>query len=244
VQASCMDFLGNNSQIVTIKPTPAIMGIRCHFTLEAIVFPRSFAAPSPIIARTEGFKNGFGLVGLEHPAFKGDAEEGPFIHFFVGSWTPNSGGGTVVATKVEYEKWIHIAGVYNGTELKLFINGSYKDQVDFIASEEEMEALQAKGDLGIGAMLGKYAFDGYVDECRLWDCARTEEEIKENMNKPMEYHTQHLLGQWTFNEGAGEVIVDSSGHKNHALFERYAGGVELRRVQSRRGKLEPDKSAR
>eukprot|EP00966_Prymnesium_polylepis_P088786 2054669-Prymnesium_polylepis.1 len=30
-------------------------------------------------------------------------------------------------------------------------------------------------------------------------------------------------------EGAGEVIVDSSGHRNHALFERYAGGVELRR---------------
>ena len=45
-------------------------------------------------------------------------------------------------------------------------------------------------------------------------------------------------------EGAGEVIVDSSGHRNHALFERYAGGVELRRVQSRRPQLEPEKSAR
>ena len=35
---------------------------------------------------------GFGLVGLEHPAFKGDAEEGPMIHFFVGNWSPSGGG--------------------------------------------------------------------------------------------------------------------------------------------------------
>jgi len=244
VQASCMDFLGNNSQLVSIKPTPGIMGIRTHFTLEAIVMPRTFGTYSPIITRTDpSFKCGFGLVGLEHPAFKGDAEEGPMIHFFVGNWSP-SGGGQEVHAKIEYDQWIHIAGVYNGIELRLYINGSFKDQLDFISSEEEMEGLQAKGDVAIGGILGKYAFDGYIDECRLWDCERKEDEIKQNMNRPMEYNTQHLLGQWTFNEGAGEVIVDSSGHRNHALFERYAGGVELRRVQSRRPRLEPEKSAR
>ena len=49
----------------------------------------------------------------------------------------------------------------------------------------------------------------------------------------------HLVGQWTFNEGAGEGVIDSSGNRNHGSYEKYAGGVELRRVQSRRGVLKP-----
>ena len=52
-------------------------------------------------------------MGLEHPAYKGDAEEGPFIHFFVGNWS-QSGGGQVVGAKIEYDQWIHVCGVYNG----------------------------------------------------------------------------------------------------------------------------------
>jgi hypothetical protein len=52
-----------------------------------------------------------------------------------------------------------------------------------------------------------------------------------------------LLGQWTFNEGSGETVVDSGGARNHGSFERYAGGVELRRVMSDRGTIAPYKSA-
>jgi len=243
-QKSCMDFLGNNAQVISAKPTAQIQAIRTKFTLEAVVMPRSFSTHAPIITRTDSsFRSGFGLVGLEHPAFKGDAEEGPMIHFFVGNWSP-SGGGQEVHARVEYDTWIHVAGVYTGTELRIYINGSFKDQLDFILTEEEAEAIQAKGDVTLGAIPGKYAFDGYIDECRIWDVDRLEEEVKENMNTPVAYNTAGLLGQWTFNEGAGELIIDSSGHRNHALFERYAGGVELRRVQSRRPNLEPDRSAR
>jgi len=65
------------------------------------------------------------------------------------------------------------------------------------------------------------------------------------MNKPIsDPTTPHLLGQWTFNEGAGDDVVDSSGSRNHATFERYAGGVELRRVQSKRPVIRTPKSAR
>ena len=46
--------------------------------------------------------------------------------------------------------------------------------------------------------------------------------------------TPHHIGQWTFNEGSGEKVIDSSGARNDGFFDRYAGGVELRRVQSRR----------
>ena len=303
-QSSCLDFLGNNAQAVTIKPSAAIAALRGEFTVEAVVLARSFSSYSPIVAKTDpNFKCGFGLIGLEHPAFKGDPEEGPQIHFFVNSWGV-TGAGQVCHVKVEYDRWYHVAGVYDGNELKLYINGTCSDrerspsplpqthraraaappntrqpprptalpprptappnrpppnrpakpprqtappnrpakpscqtappnrpsapagaEYDWPMTEEECETLHSKGDVSIGGIVGKYAWDGYIDECRLWGSARTEQQIKDNMNVPIAERTPTLLGQWTFNEGSGEAIIDSSGFRNHAIFERYATAV-------------------
>jgi hypothetical protein len=120
--------------------------------------------------------------------------------------------------------------------------------VDFPAdapmTDEMAETFHTKGDVCIGGIKDKLAFDGKIDLCRLWDVVRTEDEIKANMNTTYSHPiTQHLLGQWTFNEGSGETVVDSGGARNHGSFERYAGGVELRRVMSDRGTIAPYKSA-
>ena len=39
-------------------------------------------------------------------------------------------------------------------------------------------------------------------------------------------------------------VIDSSGNKNNGVFDRYAGGVELRRVQSSRPHIEYLKTQR
>ena len=105
----------------------------------------------------------------------------------------------------------------------------------------------SKGDLCVGGLPGKYAWDGFIDEVRLWNVSRNADEVKEFMNDtsvaPMVGTTPNLVGQWTFNEGAGESVIDTSGNKNHGSYDKYAGGVEMRRVQSRRPKLAPEITA-
>ena len=128
------------------------------------------------------------------------------------------------------------------------MNGRLADELDLPdekkVDEETAESLHYKGDLQIGGVPGKYAFDGMVDEVRLWDVAIDQGEyaVRDQVRKGVQNvcvgETEGLVGQWSFNEGAGDLIVDSSGRFNHATFERYAGGVELRRVQSRRPKIE------
>ena len=52
-------------------------------------------------------------------------------------------------------------------------------------SEEEatVEAgWHSKGDLCVGGLPGKYAWDGFIDEVRLWNVARNADEVKEFMN--------------------------------------------------------------
>ena len=72
-------------------------------SLSASPFPplacsRQLSRPAPYTPSPLGScRVGFGLVGLEHPAFKGDAEEGPMVHFFVGHWSPSGGGQQVRA---------------------------------------------------------------------------------------------------------------------------------------------------
>ena len=183
------------------------------------------------------------MCGQEHPAFKGDAEEGPWVHFFVGQWTP--GAHQMASAKIELETWIHAAATYDGTNIKLFINGQLKETKEWPITEEEAETLHSKGDLLIGGMPGKYAFDGLIDECRVWDTCRLDDDVKTFMNAPCcDPRMRSLIGQYTFNEGSGDLIIDSSFWKNHASYDRYAGGVELRRVQSKRPHLEPTKTER
>jgi len=93
----------------------------------------------------------------------------------------------------------------------------------------------------IGGVPGKFGWDGFLDEARLWDHARAEEQIREMINTTCvagAANAAGLVAQWTFNEGSGEMVVDSSNNKNHGSFDRYAGGVELRRVQSSRPQIE------
>jgi hypothetical protein len=246
-QTSSFDFIGNQSQALLIKPSPSITErLKQTFSVEAVFYARSFANNqyNPIIVKSDnGLKSGFGLCGQEHPAYKGDAEEGAWVHFFVGAWS--QGGHQVASCRIDLETWLHVAGTYDGTNIRLYVNGTLKASVEFPITEEEAETLHSKGDIAIGGMVGKYAFDGMIDECRLWDVSRTEEEIREFINKPScQPVTPNLLGQWTFNEGCGELVIDSSGSRNHGSFERYAGGVELRRVQSKRPTIEREKTER
>ena len=258
VQQSCFDFVGNNAQCISIKPSPSLNGAKRDeetkllgpglsntFSVEAVVYVRSFSAgTSPIVCKTDSnFRSGFGLVGMEHPAFKGDAEEGPWVHFFVGQITP--GQHQMVGAKIDLRAWLHVAATYDGNNISIFVNGQEKEVKEWVVTEEEAETLHTKGDVTIGGIPGKWAFDGLIDECRVWDECRKEDQLKANMNSPFcNPVTPHLVGQWTFNEGAGDLVIDSSGSRNHASFDRYAGGVELRRVQSSKGTIELHKTER
>ena len=237
VQKACMDFVGNREQVVAVKPSGTLSSLRNTFTVEAVFMARTFPAYGPLCCKTDGgLKTGFGMMGLEHPAFKGDAEEGARVHFFVGNWSA-SGGGQEVNVAVEPDTWYHVCGTYDGKELRIYLNGALKDTFEHAIGEEE--EFHSKGDLVVGGLPGKYAWDGMIDEVRLWDVCRTEDEVKEYMNDVVvgtgsAGKTPGLLGQWTFNEGAGDMVIDSSGNRNHASYDKYAGGVEMRRVQSRR----------
>lgn len=117
-------------------------------------------------------------------------------------------GNTTVGTG-----WCHIAGVYNGTQLRIYLNG-VEDQT---AVEHTGNIFSGAGSVRIGCQ-GETTqiefFNGKIDEVRVWNVARTEAEIRANMCKKLiPANEANLVAYWKLDEssvGAGSA-KDSKG---------------------------------
>lgn len=102
--------------------------------------------------------------------------------------------------------WVHVVGVYDGVELKLYLNGQLK------ATLAETGILSnSVDDLHIAANAGTQDFIGGIDEVRIWNTARSQAEIQENMNRVLDRHP-NLVGYWRFDH---DNYWDASGNGNH-----------------------------
>lgn len=63
---------------------------------------------------------------------------------------------------------------------------------------------------------GQY-FGGSIDEVCIFDRALSTEDIKVLMHMGPDANDMNLVGQWDFNEGSGQVVVDSTGDNDGQL---------------------------
>jgi len=117
-----------------------------------------------------------------------------------------------VVVDLETERWYHVAGTYDGNMLSFYLDG------DMIGENEV-------GPYSIGCSENlflsqnnipgyPYYFTGYIDEIRVWDHARTEEQISSNMNNILAGSEEGLVGYWQLNEGIGQYIQDLTQYGN------------------------------
>ncbi|MDP7260468.1 MAG: LamG domain-containing protein, partial [archaeon] len=155
----------------------------------------------------------------------------------------NSHSKAVTAEGVLNEGWrTHIVATYDGTDLKLYING----ELEATESTDENYLFSEGTDIWIGdntnAGSGTTPFDGYIDEVSIWETALTIEEINEimnaddrrssarrgiNMSSPAYgKNLENLVLHYSFEGDSyySSMVRDASGKENHG--ERKGG--ELR----------------
>jgi len=99
--------------------------------------------------------------------------------------------------------WYHIATTFDGTNYRLYVNG--EEVYNYLGCAGKEPYPTPVKYIG-GAREGAGRFMGRMDEVRMWDYARTQEEIQETMNEeltgnepglvvyyPMDIHNQYLL---------------------------------------------------
>jgi hypothetical protein len=121
--------------------------------------------------------------------------------------------------------WVHVAGTYDGYEMRLYINGELAGSTPFAgpAYYGSRNIL-----LGVGqhwSFGGSKHFRGQMDELRIWNVARTQEEIKSDFGRRLTGSEPGLAGYWSFDQNTNEgYMLDQSIYHNHALIW---GGVSL-----------------
>jgi hypothetical protein len=108
--------------------------------------------------------------------------------------------------------WHHIAGVRDGSTMLLYLDG-------VLAGSDEnpdVGSIDNSGAFHIGNLAGWFNnyFNGQIDEVRVWNVARTPEEIYANMFVTLNGDETGLMGYWQFNEGTGATVADTTANGN------------------------------
>ena len=83
-------------------------------------------------------------------------------------------GGGMVKHQLKNNVWYHVAGTYDGSVFRVYVNGELAGQ-----SKENQQLTRGAGTITIGAFVAghAYPFDGVIDDVKIYDRAKTAVEI-------------------------------------------------------------------
>ncbi|TFB13645.1 T9SS type A sorting domain-containing protein [Candidatus Marinimicrobia bacterium MT.SAG.4] len=147
------------------------------------------------------------FVGDDFPLYSFIISDGTPGNFFIASDTVRTTIGV----------WTHVAGTYDGTDVKLYINGG-------LVGSSPYSGNIGAGNTGfyISSLFAAERFNGLIDEVRLWNVARSQAEIQAAMDGTLLGNETGLVGYWPLNEprmveGQFPVYIDSTSNNNDLL---------------------------
>ncbi len=142
-----------------------------------------------------------------------------------------SGGNLTTTETIPFNQWTHITAIYDsagGTNnRKIYFNGRLVAQN---TGTSQINSTAYNVFIGNGPDNSRQ-WDGLIDEVKIYDYARTEEEIRLDYNAGVATHLGPsgktcsedpagcmdfgLAGHWDMDEGNGSILNDKSGNNNH-----------------------------
>jgi Concanavalin A-like lectin/glucanases superfamily/DnaJ domain len=113
--------------------------------------------------------------------------------------------------KYATDAWYHIAYVVTPDHYTIYIDGILSASEDHLSGEPVL--YDARHPLSIGLFYpDNESFQGFISEVKIWKTARSQVQIQADMSSSLVGTEPGLQGYWHFNDGAGEIAADSSGH--------------------------------
>jgi hypothetical protein len=116
------------------------------------------------------------------------------------------------------DQWVHVAATWITPSVQIYVNGSPVGSTPTSQLGGTPETLW----LGRDQTLGQGIY-GYIDEVRIWNTARTADQIRSTMFLALTGSESNLVGYWQFNEGSGQTTADVSGNGNTGTLGSTAG---------------------
>ncbi len=171
--------------------------------------------------------NGYMMIRLGNDGTEAGKDLFDFA-FYNGSSYSEIYGTTHLATGI----WYHVVATYDGSYMRTYVNGIQE------SSQVDDGPTTSGQNLIIGAdLLDNRYFDGIIDDVRIYNYARTPDEIALDYNAgfaarfgpqsscdddPGACMEQGLVGYWGFEEGSGYYVYDNSEYGNTGTLGGYA----------------------
>lgn len=116
------------------------------------------------------------------------------------------------AALFEYDVWHHIALTWDGTKAEFYLDGISVGTTEIEVAETNAESLD------LGCYDGNYSFfKGKMDELRIWETARTQNEILENMHLAAPVKTTSDVVYYQFNQSGTSQVSDYAGTSSASI---------------------------
>jgi len=117
-------------------------------------------------------------------------------------------------------EWVHIAGVYDGNNILLYADGQFIDSLPVTGRTATNDIPLS---IGMNNLGNREAANALIDEVRIWNIPRTQEEIQATMQTTLSGDEPGLVGYWNFDNG---TAIDLSPQRNNGTLHGGATIVE------------------
>lgn len=153
--------------------------------------------------------------------------EGTNYQFWVNDSNSTNYKAVTAVNVAVLNQWQHVAGVWNGSDLKIYINGSLVATTTGVIGASFKS--QLTNPVQLGTNFSNEKFIGNIDEVRLWTRVLSAAEIMNNMNCELGNTQTGLLAYYKFNQGVANVnnsgltsLLDSSGNNYNGALNNFA----------------------
>lgn len=176
------------------------------FTVEAWVYYNNLDKPSNVI----DFGNGVGLYNIMLTNHKNDRS-------FRLQWYHENANFSEVQSEPHVLRsgcWLHLAATVDSDgHATLYCDGEVKGETEWARPIPSVP--RKLNYVGRSHWRAQPYFDGSIADLRLWNQARTAEQIQHDMANPPGTDEPNLVGYWPLDEGSGLAVYDHSGSGYH-----------------------------